>query len=165
MKVKARNKIITAACTCAILAAAAVPAVLFASAKPVFGSAAFRPVPEKIIMAYTFDGMTFPPALELAAKNYPPTDEGWGRSSRTSTFINDVNQNIEKALAEYLDGNYSEYYVHAGINENTREKTVMVFHGDGVPAGGGERAMISFKLSVDWSEAKKPDGGDFVEIS
>lgn len=165
MKVKARNKIITAACTCAILAAAAVPAVLFASAKPVFGSATFRPVPEKVIIAYTFDGMTFSPALNFAAKNYPLTNDGYGKSSRISSFCGTVNENIEKALVEHLDGNYGEYYVHADINENTREKTVMVFHGDGVPANGGEREGIDFKLAVDWNKAKMNDCENFVEIS
>lgn len=165
MKAKVKSKMIAAALICFVLAAAVALTVLFASAKPAFGAATFRPIPEKIIMAYSFDGMTFPPALNLAAKNYPLTDDGYGKSSRISTFCNAVNENIEKALAEHLDGNYSEYYVHADIKENTREKTVMVFHGDGVPANGGEREIIDFKLAVDWNKAEKSGDEDFVEIS
>lgn len=164
VKAKVNSKIIAAACICGVLAAAAALTVLFAGAKPVFGAATFRPVPEKIIMAYTFDGMTFSPALDLAAKNYPLTDDGYGKSGRVSSFCGAVNENIEKALAEHLDGNYSEYYVHADINENTREKTVMAFHGDGVPANGGEREIIDFKLVVDWNKAEMPGDEDFVEI-
>lgn len=164
MRIKAKSKTIAAVCVFGVLAAAAVLAVLFASAKPVFGGATFRPVPEKIIIAYTFDGMTFSPALNFAAKNYPLTDDGYGKSSRISSFCGMVNESIEKTLAEHLDGNYSEYYVHAGINENTREKTVIAFSGDAVPASGGERKTIDFKLTIDWNKAKKNDGENFVEI-
>lgn len=165
MKTKVKSKMIAAALICFVLASACALTVLFASAKPAFSAATFRPIPEKIILAYSFDGMTFPPALNFAAKNYPLTDDGYGKSSRISTFCGAVNENIENALAEYLDGNYSEYYVHADIKENTAEKTVMVFHGDGVPASGGEREIIDFKLAVDWNKAEKSVGEDFVEIS
>lgn len=164
MKAKAKSKTIAAICVCGVLTAAAVLAVLFVGAKPVFGAATFRPIPEKIIMAYTFDGMTFPPALNFAAKNYPPTDDGYGKSSRVSSFCGTVNENIENALAEYLDGNYSEYFVHSDINENTSEKTVITFHGDGIPINGGERERIDFKLAVDWNKTRIPDNKDFVEI-
>lgn len=164
MKTKVKSKMIAAACICGILTAAVVLTILFASAKPVFGAATFRPIPEKIIMAYTFDGMTFSPALKLAAKNYPLTDDGYGKSSRVSSFCCAVNENIENALADHLDGNYNEYYVHSSINENTCEKTVMVFCGDGTPVNGGERETIDFKLVIDWNKAKNPGDEDFVEI-
>lgn len=149
----------------AAIVALTVFSVLFFNAKPVFVEAIFRPLPEKTIIACTFDGMTFEPAANYAARNYSKTDNGFGGGSSISTMYNTVNEKIERSLAEYLDGRYNEYFIKVDIDQNTHEKSVLRFSGDAVPIDGGERKIVEFKLTIDWNNVIENNGDNFIEIT
>ena len=165
-KISKKRKVVFAVSAAAIVFAAAIVVlfVMFFNAKPVFGHALFRPTPEKTIIACTFDGMSFEPALSYAARNYPATESFDGKSSRSDTFYNTVNDKIQEGLSEYLEGRYSEYYVDMVVSENSRKRSVLTFDGDAVPIGTDGRTIINFKLIIDWNKASENSGDDFIEF-
>ena len=165
MKMK-KASVITLVLACiVVVGTVGVFATSVQSNEPIFGAAIFRPLPNKIIMAYTFDGMTSDSATEYAARNYPEIDGGYGQSSRTAALVNTVNGKIESGLTGYLDERYSEYFIHASIAQNTNEKSVFVFSGDAVPIDGGERKIVEFDLTIDWNKVIENNGDDFIEIA
>ena len=133
--------------------------------EPIFEEALLRQPPEKIIMYYTFDGMTSESAAEYAARNYPEIDNGYGQSSRAAALVNTVNVGIESGLTGYMDERYSEYFIHANIVQNTKEKSVLSFSGDAVPIDGEERKIVNFDLTIDWNKVIENNGNDFIEIT
>ena len=165
MKMK-KASIITLALACMIVVGTVcVFATSIQTNEPIFEEAILRKAPGKSIMYYTFDGMTSKSASEYAARNYPELDSGYGQSSRTAALVNTVDVEIASALTGYLDERYSEYFVHAGIFQNTNEKSVFVFSGDAVPIDGGERKIVNFDLTIDWNKVIQNNGDDFIEIT
>ena len=167
MKMK-KASVITLVSACVIVA---VIAGVFATSmqanknsEPEFGAAMLRPLPNKIIMYYTFDGMTSESATEYAARNYPEIDDGYGHISRIPALVNTVDVETALALTGYLDERYSEYFVHADISQNTNEKSVLCFNGDAVPLDGGGRKIVKFDLTIDWNKVIENNGDDFIEI-
>lgn len=166
MKTKSKIFLISGmAVVFAAIVALTVYVVLILNAKPEFGAAKYRHMPEKNIMAYTFDGMSFEPAMTYAARNYPEMEDDYGHRSREATLWNTVNSKIELGLVDYLNERYNEYFVDAIIIENTREKSVFKFDGDAVPIDGGERKIIKFNLTIDWNKVIENNGDDFIEIT
>lgn len=135
----------------------------FLNAKPVFGAATLRPIPQKNILSYTFDGFSFKPLTEYAARNYI-ADEDHGQGSKVDAFYNTINDSISKKLVGYLDKRYNEYFVSAQLIENTNKRSVINFTGDAIPIDGTERIIIEFDLIIDWKIATENNGDDFIQI-
>ena len=164
MKIKKASIITLALASIVVIGTAGVFTTSIQTNEPVFGEAMFRPLPNKIIMYYTFDGMTSESATEYAARNYPEIDGGYGQSSRAAALVNTVDVEIASALTGYLDERYSEYFVHARIFRNTNKESVFVFSGDAVPLDGGGRKIVKFDLTIDWNKVIENNGDDFIEI-